>query len=142
MQLTVILADYANATDGHLTVHGGGKTVYRPRLEPHYLGLIVEVEADETDHRHHLEAQLHDRAGRPVLGLTGDPIGVVLDFFVSRPFHHHADVPLSRGFAANIGAIPLTPSSRYEWVVSINGLTRRAWRKAFSVRDRVLQHAS
>jgi hypothetical protein len=142
MDATLVLADYAAAENGKLTVVGGGWTVCGPNPMPHALGMIVEVGWDEANQPHEMEVRLVDTDGQPVVDAANQPIATLLRFEAGRPSGHPIGAPLSNAMAMIVPPLPLTPGGRYEWQLIVDGESRPAWRRPFSVRRASLQRAS
>jgi hypothetical protein len=138
VKVTILLADYAQASEGKLNVIGGGWQTTGPLPTPSALAILIEVPWDRTNEKHHVRIELVDADGTPVV--AEDPVGdeapVVLeaDFEVGRPPGTKRGTPIAVPLAINMGPQPLAPNSRYEWKLSINGEGDEDWRVAFSTR--------
>jgi hypothetical protein len=139
----MLLADYAQVSDGKLTVVGGGWSLIGPDPASFGIAILVHVPWDQANRRHILRLELVDADGRAVtVPASGDGEGegepiVFLDdieFEVGRPAGIKPGTPLELPLAVNSGPLPLEPGGRYEWRLSINGEGDEDWRLAFSVR--------
>jgi hypothetical protein len=142
MKVTMLLADFAQVSDGKLTVVGGGWSITGPEPVPFGIGILVHVPWDLANTRHTLRLELLDADGRPVeLALEdGDeeqPVVFFDDvpFEVGRPPGIKPGTPLEFVVAVNSGPLPLEPGARYEWRLSIDGRQQDDWRLPFSVRE-------
>ena len=131
----LILADFAQVTDGKLTIVGGGWDRTGPKPSPSGIGLLLKVPWEETNRRHDVSLRLLDSDGAPVLDPKGNPIGMANHFEVGRPAGLAAGAHQTVCMAMNISPLPLTPGSRYEWVLSVDDRTREEWRAPFLVRS-------
>ena len=137
----MLLADYAQVTDGKLTVVGGGWSLTGPEPTPFGIAILVHVPWDQANRRHTLRLELIDADGQAVT-MAGDDGGaeapiVFLDdieFEVGRPAGIKPGTPLELPLAVNSAPLPLEAGSRYEWRLSIDGASDEDWRLAFSVR--------
>jgi hypothetical protein len=97
----------------------------------------IDVDWTEVDRTHHWELFLVDEDGQPVVAQTPDgpqPIEVRGDFEVSRPESVPEGSPVDVALALNFGPLPIAPSSRYNWRLSIDGETQEDWVLPFSTR--------
>ena len=136
-KVTMLLADYAEAINGKLYVMGGGWSIAGPFPSPSALAIKIEVPWNDTNQKHELKVELLDGDYNPVLVPTpaGNAALIVNgNFEVGRPPGIIVGSPLDVPFAFNIGAIPLEPSRRYIWRLSIDGRTDENWEVAFSTR--------
>jgi hypothetical protein len=137
MKVTLMLADSAQAVNGKLYILGGGWSVTGPTPVPSAIALKIEVPWDQTNLRHQLKLELLDADSRPVCvhGPAGEePIQCSGQFEVGRPAGIPVGTPIDVPLAYNFGPIPLRPSSRYVWKLSIDGKTDDGWQAAFSTR--------
>jgi uncharacterized protein DUF6941 len=141
MKVTMLLADFAQVSDGKLTVVGGGWSITGPEATPFGIGILVHVPWDQANRRHILRLELLDADGQAVLGVDeeGEERPVVffddVPFEVGRPPGIKPGTPLEFTVAVNSGPLPLDPGARYEWRLTIDGASRDDWRLPFSVRD-------
>lgn len=140
MELTFILADFAAAENGKLTVVGGGWTMCPPG-HPHGLGLIIETGWGEANQPHHVELELIDADGQPFTDSVGNPVHAGFDFEVGRPPGMPIGSALAQAVAINV-QVPTVAGQRYEWVASIDGKSKPTWRRSFSVLARSPQPTS
>jgi hypothetical protein len=139
VKVTMLLADYANVSDGKLTVVGGGWSLTGPEPVPFGIAILVHVPWDQANQRHVLRLELLDADGEPVTVETdeGDEPIVFFDnieFEVGRPAGIKPGTALEFPLAVNSGPLPLDPGRRYEWLLSVDGKTDDDWRLPFSVR--------
>ncbi|MGD0811965.1 MAG: hypothetical protein ABSA91_19990 [Acidimicrobiales bacterium] len=112
MKVTLLLADFAQVSEGKLNIIGGGWSVTGPVPAQSAVAVKIEVPWDQANKRHHVVLELKDEDGHPVLLPT--PPGDVL-----KPVRVDA---------------ALTPGKRYTWELSIDDETHEDWRVTFSVR--------
>jgi hypothetical protein len=140
VQAQVLLADYAQESNGKLTVVGAGWTYTGPPpATAHAVAALVEVPWDQTNVRHTLRLELVDADGQPVMvpGVTGDVQPVVLEntLEVGRPPGSVPGMSITAPLAVQImPGLPLLPGQRYTWRLVINDETREHWQQSFSVR--------
>ena|SRR5215208_4516390 len=136
MMATMLLADAAQAIDNKLYVLGGGWSVTGPDPTPSALALALKVPWDEANERHTLRIELLDSDGIAVTGgePDGRPIVIESQFEVGRPPGLRPGTPIDLAFAIGIGPMPLTPGSRFEWRLTIDGRSEAHWHAAFSTR--------
>lgn len=136
----MLLADFAQVSDGKLTVVGGGWSRTGPEPLPFAIALLVLVPWDQANRKHVMRLELVDSDGNPVLveGEQGEEAAVVffddLEFEVGRPAGVKPGTPLDLPLAINSAPLQLDPG-RYEWRLTIDGESDEDWRLAFSVRD-------
>jgi hypothetical protein len=138
----MLLADFAQVSDGKLTVVGGGWSITGPEPVPFGIGILVHVPWDLANTRHTLRLELLDADGGPVEVAVEDsdeeqPVVFFDDvpFEVGRPPGIKPGTPLEFVVAVNSGPLPLEPGARYEWRLSIDGRQQDDWRLPFSVRE-------
>lgn len=138
MRATVLLADFAQVSEGKLTIVGGGWSVTGPLPMPSAVAVKIEIPWDQANVQHLISLELQDQDGHPVLMPAPDgtmqPLRVDAKLEVGRPPGLPAGTPLDAPFAMNIGPLPLPPGGRYTWQLTINGETEEDWRASFSVR--------
>src|SRR4029079_14379996 len=82
VKVTMHLADFAQVSDGKLTVVGGGWSLTAPKMTPFGIAILVQVPWDQPTRRHTLRLELVDADGQAVT-LPGDdedgrsPVGVL-----------------------------------------------------------------
>ena len=122
--MTMLLADSAQVAEGKLYILGGGWSITGPEPAPQAVALKIQVDAHEFDVNHHWEIFLEDADGRPVMVDTSEgeqPVEVRGEFRASEPTGLPMGTPIDIPIAVNFGPIPLHPSSRYTWRVSVDG---------------------
>jgi hypothetical protein len=139
MQVTLLLADFAQVSDGKLIVVGGGWSMSGPDPVPFGIAILVRVPWDQANHDHTLRLELLDADGQPVMVDTDDGEQPVvffddIEFQVGRPAGLKPGTPLDFPLAVNSGPLPLEPGL-YEWRLSIDGATDEDWRLTFTVRS-------
>lgn len=137
VRVTLLLCDAAQVADGKLYILGGGWSLIGPDPTPSAVAMKVDVDWTEVDRTHHWELFLVDEDGQPIVAQTPDgpqPIEVRGDFEVSRPESVPEGSPVDVALALNFGPLPLTPSARYTWRLSIDGETHEDWVLPFSTR--------
>jgi hypothetical protein len=145
VKVSLMLADYATAVGNKLYICGGGWSMTGPAPSPSAIALDLKVPWDRRDEKHTLRFELLDADGQPVLVPT--PEGVQPLWIQGELEIDDIDpavkpgMPLDAAFAVAMGPIPLAPSGRYVWQLSINGETQDDWRVAFSTRARIAEAA-
>jgi hypothetical protein len=135
MNAILLLADHLAVADGKLYGNGIGWSFIDPAGSNFAVGGLLQVDWSEANRPHHIDLQLLDEDGQPVLGPDGNAVRVEGDVEVGRPPGHPEGVPFSVPLPAlQIVGLPLTPSSRYVWQLTINGDAQDHWRVAFSTR--------
>lgn len=140
MWVTMMLADFAQVSDGKLTVVGGGWSMTGPQPMPFGIAILIRVPWDQANHRHVLRLELIDADGAPVTVETDEGVAEPLVFFdnfefeVGRPAGVKPGTPLDLPLAINAGPVPLEPGV-YEWRLTIDGLGDDDWRLPFTVRE-------
>ncbi len=135
MRATLILCDFAQATAGKLTMVGAGwETLNVPG--PMGIGVIFEVDWNETNVPHRLMIDLVDQDGQAVAVPTPgglEPVRVEAAFEVGRPpgMIHGASSVGTFGF--NTGPIPFQAPGRYRWRLFVNKDSKEEWQRAFTV---------
>ena len=136
----MLLADFAQVSDGKLNVIGGGWSITGPDPVPFGIAILIHVPWDQANRPHVLRLELLDTDGDAVTIETEEgaeePI-VFLDdisFEVGRPAGIKPGTALEFPLSVNSGPLPLEPGKRYEWRLSIDGITDDDWRLPFSVR--------
>lgn len=135
MEAHVFLADYASATpDGKLTAVGMGWTFTGPGQVSYSVAAVIDVDWTESNQPHKAELAMLDSDGHPFLAPDGQPCRAEMDFEVGRPPGHPAGVGFKVPVAIQNVTMVLPPSTRYEWVLSIDGHADPSWRVAFTTR--------
>jgi hypothetical protein len=137
-QVTMMLADAAQAIEGKLYILGGGWTVTGPDPSPSAIALQIRVPWDLANTRHTMRLELLDTDGNPVTmesPVGKQPLVLENEFEVGRPPGVKPGSPLELALAINLGPIPLAPGKRYEWRLHIGGETHEFWTLPFSTRE-------
>ena len=137
MRVTMLLADFAQVSDGKLTVVGGGWSLTGPEAVPFGIAILIRVPWDQANQRHVMRLELLDADGQPVeVETTEGPKPLRLEGrFQATPAPGvkpgtQIDLPL----AFNLPPQPIPAGGRYEWRLSVDGETHEDWRLVFSVR--------
>ena len=137
----MLLADFAQVSDGKLTVVGGGWSLTGPEPAPFGIAILIRVPWDQANQRHVMRLELLDADGNAVetdaeSGDGEEPIVFFDDvpFEVGRPAGLKPGTPLDFPVAINSGPVLLAPG-RYEWRLTIDGNVDDDWRLPFSVRQ-------
>ena len=138
MRVTMLLADFAQVSDGKLTVVGGGWSLTGPEPVPFGIAILIRVPWDQANQRHVMRLELLDADGQPVEMETeeGQQQVVFFDdvpFEVGRPAGLKPGTPLDFPVAVNSAPLPLEPG-RYEWRLTIDEQSRQDWTLPFTVR--------
>jgi len=138
MRVTMLLADFAQVSDGKLTVVGGGWSLTGPEPVPFGIAILIRVPWDQANQRHVMRLELLDADGQPVEMETeeGQQQVVFFDdvpFEVGRPAGLKPGTPLDFPVAVNSVPLPLEPG-RYEWRLTIDEQSRQDWTLPFTVR--------
>ena len=134
----MLLADFAQVSDGKLIVVGGGWSLTGPEPVPFGIAILIRVPWDQANHQHVMRLELLDADGQPVEVDTEDGLQPVvvfddLPFEVGRPAGLPPGTPLDFPVAVNSGPLPLA-AGIYEWRLTIDGVADDDWRLPFSVR--------
>lgn len=124
MDAIFLLADHAAVAEGKLYMNGAGWTLTDATTPPMGLALLFEVPWDGTNKPVTFTLALVDEDGQAVMqpGLVGEaPVEIQGDFEVGRPVGAKHGAPFNAPIAVNIGPLRLTPNTRYEWLVRIDG---------------------
>jgi hypothetical protein len=140
-QVTMMLADAAQALDNKLYILGGGWSITGPDPTASAIALQIRVPWDEANRRHKMRLELLDPDGHPVT--VDSPVGkqslvIENEFEVGRPPGVKPGTPIEISLALNLGPLPLEAGSRYEWRLLIDGETSDAWTLPFSTRERAM----
>jgi hypothetical protein len=133
----MMLADAAQASEGKLYILGGGWNITGPDPTPSAIAIYCEVSWDMANQQHPWRLELLTSDGEPVMVPT--PMGeqpLVLEGMmeVGRPPGLQPGIGLGMPIAINLGPLPLSPASRFEWRLFIHGETDENWRLPFSTR--------
>jgi hypothetical protein len=132
----MLLADHAVVADGKLYINGGGWSVTSPGSHS-AIAIKLDVPWDRTNQRLQLRLRLVGQDGEPVTlpGPDGPrPIEITGEAEVGRPAGMAPGADVDFPLAFQIGPLPLDPDQRYQWVLDIDGETRRDWHLTFSTR--------
>jgi hypothetical protein len=137
MKVDMLLADYAAAAEGKMTVVGGGWNVAGPGPMPFAVPIWFHVPWHMTNEKIRFQLELIDPDGTGVVPVGADePLVIQGEFEVGRPpgapkgMTFPFPVPLNSG-----GPVALPPGGHYEFRLLVNGETREDWRLAFWTRD-------
>src|SRR5215510_6036406 len=108
MQVTMLLADFAQVSDGKLNVIGGGWSMTGPQPVPFGIAILIRVPWDQANHRHVMRLVLIDADGAPVTVETEDGTEPLVffddvEFEVGRPAGVKPGTPLDLPLAVNSG---------------------------------------
>jgi hypothetical protein len=124
VNVTMMLCDAAQVSDGKLYILGGGWSITGPDPTPSAIALKIDVDWHEAGVPHHWELFLEDADGRPVLLETPDgstPVEVRGDFTVLHPAGVPEGSPIDVALAVNVGPVPLPPGTRFVWRLTMDG---------------------
>lgn len=138
MLVTMLLADFAQVSDGKLTVVGGGWSLTGPEPVPFGIAILIRVPWDRANQKHVMRLELLDADGQAVEMDTEEGTQPVVffddvEFEVGRPAGLKPGTPLDFPVAVNSGPMPLEPGL-YEWRLTIDGEADDDWRLPFTVR--------
>jgi Family of unknown function (DUF6941) len=138
VKVTMMLADYAQAANGKLTIVGGGWTVYG-NPQPFAIALSVEMPWDAAGVEHSFRLDLVDNDGIPVEvplppdGQQTGPLVIQGPLPLVVPPGTKRGTPLTTGVAMNFSPPPPIPAGgRYEFRLEVDGQTHEDWRLGFS----------
>lgn len=135
VQVIMMLADSAQLADGKLYILGGGWSITGPDPTPSAVAIKLNIDRHEVDRVHHWELVLEDADGRPVLiGDDLQPIEIRGEFSVGAPNGVPEGTPVDFPIALGLPPLPLSPGSRYQWRLFIDGETLPGGTVAFSTR--------
>jgi hypothetical protein len=137
VKVTMMLADFAQVTDGKLTIVGGGWSVTGPMPVPFAIAMLFEVPWDRANVKHRFRLDLVDADGHVVFAETEEgeqPVVIEGEFEAGRPPGLKPGTPLDVPIAINLPGPPVPPGGRYEWRLTVNGAHEADWRLPFSTR--------
>lgn len=134
MQVTMLLADAAQAVGGKLYILGGGWSITGPMPMPSAVALYFRVPWDTANDEHRFRLELLDSDGTPVPDPEGNPVALDGGFETGRPPGLKRGTPIDVPMAVNVPPLPLAPDQRFEWRLSVDGETSGGWRLPFSTR--------
>lgn len=141
-QVTMLLADAAQAVENKLYILGGGWSVTGPDPAPSAIAVQIKVPWDQANTRHKMRLELLDTDSNPVTfdsPVGKQPLVLENEFEVGRPAGIKPGTPIELSVAINLGPIPLAPGQRYEWRLHIGEETHEHWTLAFSTRQALAQ---
>lgn len=139
MNVTMLLCDAAQVSDGKLYILGGGWSITGPEPVPSAVAMKIDVDWSEANVAHHWELFLEDADGRPVMMETPDgsqPIEVRGEFTVGQPPGIPPGSPIDVALAVNLGPVPLPSATRFLWRLTIDGAELPNAQLSFSTRPR------
>ncbi|HEV2427129.1 MAG TPA: hypothetical protein VGS61_02780 [Acidimicrobiales bacterium] len=137
MNVTLLLADAAQVSDGKLYVLGGGWSITGPDPTPSAIAIKVGVDWHEFNANHHWELFLEDADGALVTFETPEgsqTIEVRGDFAATAPEGVPVGTPVDVPIAVNFSPLPLAPGARYTWRMVIDGESLPGAMASFSTR--------
>ena len=140
VKVTLLLADFAQVSEGKINLIGGGWTVTGPMPAPSAIAAKIEIPWDQANVRHTLLFELLDQDGHPVAQPHGPggslvDIRVEADLEVGRPAGVAPGTPLDVPMAVLIPPLLLQPGGRFTWRLSIDQEFDDDWQVAFSTRS-------
>jgi hypothetical protein len=132
VEATMMLADYAQAVNGSLTIVGGGANVTGPNA-PHSVALLFLVPAHLAAEQHTFRLELIDGDGKGV-GVAQSqhqPLVVEGQFGVQLEEEPFAGQTFPCPVAINLGPLGLPPHQTYEWRLMVDEDTQEDWRLVF-----------
>jgi hypothetical protein len=137
MNATMLLGDYARASDGKLDILGAGWTFTGPAPTTFGVGIIFSVPWDEANVKHRFTLDLLDADGRHVEAPSGaEPmLHVEGDLEVGRPPGIRPGSAQTAAFAVNAATLPLAPGQVFQLRLVMDGDEDAAVSVAFSTRD-------
>jgi len=136
MRATMLLADHAQVADGKLFISGAGWSTCGPGPTPCAVAVIFHIPWQETDQKVSFALRLIDEDGRAVMqpGATdGLPVQVNGHFEARRPPAITPGMEINVPMSFNI-VLHLEPSTRYSWVLDVDGQADDSWRLSFETR--------
>jgi hypothetical protein len=131
IDVTMMLANYAEVANGSLTVVGGGASIAAPKAS-HALALLFHVPWHLANERHKFSIDLIDVDGGGVIPEGADePLVIQGQFEVGRPPGARAGMTFTAPMAINLGMLTLPANEQFEWRYHVNGETRDDWRAVF-----------
>jgi hypothetical protein len=143
MKVTAMLADFAAAPDGKLTVVGAGWQFTGPQPSPFAIALLIEVPWHLTNKQHTVRLELIDLDGNPVTPLgDSEPKWIEMQFEVGRPAGVRQGAYMTVPVPLNHGPMPLPSGGHFEWRITVDGQAHDDWRLAFSTRPEAQSYAA
>jgi hypothetical protein len=137
MRATMMLADYAQIADGKLFISGGGWSTCGPGPSPCAVVAIFHVPWQQTNEKVSFTLRLIDEDGRPVMQ-PGATDGLAVH--VNGHFEARRQPGMTPGSEINVPmsfniVLHLAPSSRYSWVLDVDGHADDSWQLSFETRQ-------
>lgn len=122
MEVTVMLADWAEAINGKLYIQGGGWSRVPASSGPLRcaLAIMIGVPWNDANTKHQLVIRLVDADGAPVPAPDGRPVQIDAAFEVGRPPGIAPGSPLDVTLAPNFIGLPLSVG-RYRFTLEVDG---------------------
>ena len=121
MDVTVMLADWADSINGKLYIQGGGWSRVPAGLIHCALAIKVGVPWTEANAKHRLLIRLVDADGQAVVPAEGQPpVEIETMFEVGRPPGLVPGTTLDVALAPNFIGLPLPPG-RYRFALELDG---------------------
>jgi hypothetical protein len=132
IQVTMLLAEFAAAPEGKLTVFGGGWNTTGPNA-PCAIGMVFYTPWHLTNQKHEFRLELIDMDGNGV-GIQGQEQPLVAEgqFEVGRPPGAPAGTTFPVAVPLNLGPLGLPPHQRYEFRLQVDGQAHEDWRLVFN----------
>lgn len=137
MNVTLLLADAVQVSDGKFYILGGGWDISGPQPTPTGIAIRLEVHPHEFNQSHHWELFLEDADGQPLMIDTPEgpqSIEVRGDFTASSPEGAIEGTPSVVPIAINFGPLPLPAGQRFTWRLLIDGESLEGSTVSFSTR--------
>jgi hypothetical protein len=134
IDLTLLLADFAQVAEGKLYISGAGWTFTSAPSPPMAIAVLASVPWDRANHQYQVDIELMDHDGHSAVLADGEAAKVSGTFEVGRPAGHPVGAPMTVPIAINVLPLALLPGQRYEWRASVDGETRDTWRLPFNTR--------
>jgi hypothetical protein len=141
MDAHVFTADYAVVNHDKLTAVGLGWSFINSGPASLAVVVIIDVPWTATNQPHAAEVTLVDGDGGIFTCPDGSPLQIRADFEIGRPPGHPVGVGFTCPLAMNCN-LQLPPSTRFEWVLTIDGESDPRWRAGFSTRPPDVRLAS
>lgn len=131
-----MLCDFAQVSEGKLTIVGGGWNELRRVDAPMSLAALLHLPWQERPRDHSIVIDLLDADGRAVVDQnSGSPVRVEANLSVAggdrRADRVGVSVPVP--FACMFAPLGLMNGNRYVWRLTIDGETSEEWQAAFLV---------
>jgi hypothetical protein len=132
MQVTMLLAEFASAAEGKLTIVGGGWSMCGPNA-PCAIGMVFYTPWHLTNQKHTFQLELIDMDGNGVELHGSDEAFVIQgEFEVGRPPGAPRGMTFPSPVPINLGPLGLPPHQQYEWRLQIDGQAHEDWRLVFN----------